>query len=538
MTTSEVRREQVSQPSAAPVGIVRRVVGKLQRVGAAISAEVVQSTTSFLLQIIAVRELSAAGLGVFAFLYSCVILVGAITTGLVGDSLTVLDRHLPKVRGGLQVVALGVATIGGVATCVVSGAIGLIAWDLAPLMGLATTVFVLEELIRRTLMASLKFWFVVAVDATCLVVTALWLGIFKVVDGQLVMRDLISSLVVAQLVGGVVAIALLPRAERWWAPMRHSEWRSVIRYGGWRAAQQGVRPAMMAAVRTIVIVAVGTTLFGELEAARVYAAPAMLIVNGVGSFLFASYASRRSSKLKNLIPVADRGTVMLVGLSLGLGVVSVALLPIFGSVITNGKFELDPIAVFGWCAYAAASAVLMPYGSLAAVRGRHAAMMGLRVVEAIVSLTSLFLVLRVARVDVAFAPYAMALGSLAMGLIARQLILVPTAREEDGSTLEEVRSSGDRATPDAVGRSTEVDRPAPSVDAVQGAGWGSAPASAVGWGPHGAVSDGPAGHDTDHDRAPGPPPGPPHGPIAGSRPVPPPPERWDPPPGSADDHLS
>lgn len=429
-------------------GRVARAVAKLHKVAAAVSAEVVQSTTSFLLQIIAVRELNAAGLGVFALLYSCVVLATAVTTGLVGDSLTVLDRHEADVRGGLQAVALGVALIGGLTACVLSGATALIGWDLAPLFGLAAAVFVLEELVRRMLMASLRFWHVVAVDATCLLVTIAWLAVFKMLDGRLLMRDLLSSLVVAQLCGLLVGVGLLPRVERWWASMRHSQWRAVIRYGRWRAAQQGVRPAMMAAVRTIVILAVGTTLFGELEAARVYAAPAMLIVNGVGGFLFASYAARRSSKLRELIPLADRGTAMLAGLSLMLGVVSVLLLPTFGDVITNGKFDLDPVAVFGWCAYAAASAVLMPYGSLAAVRGRHAAMMGLRVIEAIVSLTALLLVLRVFSMDVSVAPYAMALGSLVMGFVARQVLLVPTAREEERSSkgLGEVRAGRSTST--------------------------------------------------------------------------------------------
>ncbi|RTL07289.1 MAG: hypothetical protein EKK62_11700 [Acidimicrobiia bacterium] len=455
MTTSHIGQEQsrsrrtdaaAADAAAGGSGPLGRIVAKVQKVAAAVSAEVVQSMTSFLLQIIAVRELSAAGLGVFALLYSCVILSTAVTTGMVGDSLTVLDRHDASVRGGLQAVALTIAVVGGTVACVLSGATGLISWDLAPLFGLAATIFVLEELIRRMLMASLRFWFVVAVDTTCLVVTAFWLGLFKVLDGQLVMRDLLSSLVVAQLCGLLVGVVLLPRAERWWATMRASRWREVVRYGRWRAAQQAVRPAMMAAVRTIVIVAVGTTLFGELEAARVFAAPAMLIVNGVGSFLFASYAARRRSTLRELIPLADRGTGMLVGLSLVLGAVSVALLPAVGDVITSGKFELDPIAVFGWSVYAAASAVLMPYGSLAAVRGRHAAMMGLRVVEAIVSLASLFLLLRALHVDVSYVPYALALGSLAMGVVARQMILVPTAREEErAAARRERRRSARRA---------------------------------------------------------------------------------------------
>ena len=97
-----------------------------------------------------------------------------------------------------------------------------------------------------------------------------------------------------------------------------------------------------------------------------------------------------------------------------------------------------------------ASAVLMPYGSLAAVRGRHAAMMGLRVVEAIVSLTSLFLLLRALHVDVSYVPYALALGSLAMGVVARQMILVPTAREEERAAARRERRRNARRAQGAV----------------------------------------------------------------------------------------
>ena len=110
----------------------------------------------------------------------------------------------------------------------------------------------------------------------------------------------------------------------------------------------------------------------------------------------------------------------------------------------------------------------MPYGSLAAVRGRHAAMMGLRVVEAIVSLTSLLLVLRVVGADVSFAPYAMALGSLAMGLVARQLILVPTAREEERSIRDRSESgesgeSGEPGGSSGTGTASEGASPARSA---------------------------------------------------------------------------
>ncbi len=476
-TGQEPNAEARSAGSGGARGPVGRALAKVHKAAASISAEIIQSGTSFLLSLVAVRELGAGDLGVFVLLYNCVVLSCAVTTGLIGDSLTVLDRTRRDVRGGLQVVSIGVAVSGGLLAVLITGATGLLEWNLTPLMGLATAIFVLEDLVRRMLMAAMRFWYVVAVDATSFTVTLLWLLGFRLVDGELLMRDLLSSLVVAQIVGMFVGIVLLPRTERWWASMRRSRWHDVLRYGGWRAAQQAVRPAVMAAARVIIIVAVGETLFGQLEAARVYA-PASLIVNGAGGFLFASYAARRKDSLRELIPLADRATVMLVGLSFGLGVVSLVLLPWLGPIITNDKFDLNPVAVFGWSVYAAATAVIMPYGSLAAVRGRQAAVMGTRVIEAVVSLASLALVLLAVGVDVWWAPYAMAVGSAAMGIAIRQMILVPGAVEEErgprgrrlgrrvtvaGAPATAVASAG--ATPAAAPTVGPASSPAPPTQA-------------------------------------------------------------------------
>jgi O-antigen/teichoic acid export membrane protein len=495
MTASETGPEPIVEaPTVGSGGGLRRTVGraiaKVHKAAASVSAEVIQSATSFLLSLIAVRELGAGDLGVFVLLYNCVVLATSVTTGLIGDSLTVLDRERREVRGGLQVVSLGVAACGGLLAMAITGATGLLDWGLTPLMGLATTVFVLEELIRRMLMASMRFWFVVAVDSTCFVVTLIWLLGFRMVDGELVMRDLLASLFVAQLVGMAVGIVLLPKAEQWWAPMRRSRWQDVLRYGGWRAAQQAVRPSVMAAARVIVIIAVGETLFGQLEAARVYA-PAALIVNGAGGFLFASYANRRKDPLRDLIPLADRGTVLLVGLSFGLGAVSIVLMPWLGPIITNDKFDLNGVAVFGWSVYAAATAVIMPYGSLAAVRGRQAAVMGTRVVEAAVSLVSLLLVLGVFGAAVWWAPYAMALGSVSMGLAIRQLILVPSALDEERGPRARRRAqepAGSAAEQPSAEVPGPVVRPAASEPSAPGSDMAAARPSA--WWERG-VGDGP-----------------------------------------------
>ena len=422
------RRSGPTSPAGRVRGLLHRLGGRLHALDA-VSAQLVQALTSFLLSLVAVRELDAAGLGVFALLYSCVVLATAVTTGLVGDSLTVLDRSRTEVRGGLQVVALTTAALGGVLGLLITWATGLLGPGEALLLGLAVMAFVLEELVRRHLMAELRFWSVVTVDASCLVVTLGWLLGTSAFTGSLVMRDLLAAILVAQLVGLVVGIVLLPAAERTWASMSGADWRAVWRYGSWRAAQQAVRPASMAVVRTLLVMAVGATVFGELEATRVYA-PSLLVVNGVGGYLFASFAGRRDASLHALLRLADRGVAWLVMLSLGLGVLSVVLLPWLGPIVTGGQFELSALAVFGWAVYAAFGAVLMPYGGLAAVRGRQATVMWLRVLETVLSVGALAVMLWWTSIPVDWTPYVIGVGALVVGVVLRQGLLGPAARRD------------------------------------------------------------------------------------------------------------
>ena len=64
---------------------------------------------------------------------------------------------------------------------------------------------------------------------------------------------------------------------------------------------------MLTTMRIIVVIAAGTVAFGQLEAARVYTAPTLLIVNGIGGFLFATYAIDKHKPLGALLRKADIG---------------------------------------------------------------------------------------------------------------------------------------------------------------------------------------------------------------------------------------
>ncbi|HJX42977.1 MAG TPA: hypothetical protein VJ352_04820, partial [Geodermatophilus sp.] len=83
--------------------------GLLRRpVTGALAGQVTQAVAGLALQVTAARELGAGGLAVFSLAYGAIVLVTAVCSGLVGDSLTVLDRTRPGVRAGLHVAAAGV----------------------------------------------------------------------------------------------------------------------------------------------------------------------------------------------------------------------------------------------------------------------------------------------------------------------------------------------------------------------------------------------------------------------------------------------
>lgn len=355
-------------------------------VTAAIVAQLSQAVGSFVLQVLAARLLGREGLAQFALLYGLVVVGTAVSTGLVGDALTVLDRHASAVRAGLQWWATRVVAVAALAL----GAVLVVVGELTPVEGvwfaLATGTFLLEDMVRRLLMASLRFWAIVGVDLVVLVgsvgvVVAVQLG-----SGEVSLQTFLVAMVVGQSAAAAAAWALLPPADRRWvrgvAPARATVWR----YGSWRALQQSARPTTLALVRVVAVALIGWAAFGEIEAARLFVAPAILAVNGASNYLFASFAGSHVTPTRTLLRRADRGVAALLGAACILGIVAVAALPLLGDVVAAGAYEIDPLAVAGWSAFAAATAAVTPYGVLAAVRVRQSKVFAIRGAESLASI--------------------------------------------------------------------------------------------------------------------------------------------------------
>ena len=405
-------------------GRLARLLGR--RATAAVLGQGTQALAGLALQVAAARLLGAGGLAVFALVYGALVLGTAVCSGLVGDSLTVLDRADWGTRAGLHVWTALVSTgvgLAGAAAALVSGLVPV--WA-GLLLGPACAAFVVEDTLRRLLMATGRYRALPAVDLTSLAGALAALGVAGLTGG-VTLASFVVALLVGQASAAAVAWARVPAAERPRGPWRRPDLRGVASFGVWRAAAQTVRPGSLTLLRVIVVAAAGTAAYGPLEAARVYTAPTLTLLAGIGSFLLPHFVGLRARPMAESLRVADRAAA---GLAAGVGAVGVAgllVLPWLGPALTGGDYAVPAAAVAGWSAYAVAGAVLLPYSSLASVHGGQRRVLALRALE-FGALGAVAVLVVLAPAGVAWTPLALALGPVLTALAVRQWVVVPMTR--------------------------------------------------------------------------------------------------------------
>ncbi|MBK8470240.1 MAG: hypothetical protein WAR57_03355 [Candidatus Phosphoribacter sp.] len=407
-----------------PLASLRSNLTRIARSGGlgAVVAQVWQAAGSFTLQVLAAHLLGASGLGTMALCLGAIVLTAAVASGLVGDSLTVLDRADPSIRAGLQAWALILLVAGPAVSGVALHVAGILDRGAALWFGAAAALFLAEELLRRVLMANMHFWRLVVVDTAALAATV---GLLIALNGAqtLTIGAFLAAIAAGQLVGCLAAVALLPRAERRVVSLRHAGLRQVASFGVWRGIQVSVTPAAITVFRIVIIGAAGAATLGALEAARIFVAPATLIVQGLGSYLLASYARDRHVPMAVLRRRARRSSLGLALGALALGVAAAALVPSLGRVVSGDTFAIAPLAVIAWSVYAAAAATVQPFASLAAARGRQRAVVAVRIADSVLGVMVLLLVVRVLGWPADLAPLALAAGLLVGGAVIRGMVL-------------------------------------------------------------------------------------------------------------------
>lgn len=383
----------------------------------AVAAQSVQALISLTLQIMVSRLLGIAGFGQFAILYGIIVLASAVVTGLVGDTLIVLERSRRSIRaaleGTLAAVTLAAATLAGV----VAAATGFISSLDAVLFAAALAAFTVEEVVRRMLMASMAFVRVIVADLVGFVVALIVLGATWLLQ-PLTLGAFLAAIAAGQIVATIAGWMLVAREDRHLVALRGADYAAVWKYGSWRGLQQTLRPAMFTITRLLVLSFAGLVAVGELEAARTYTSPLVLVVGGFSSFLFVRFAGKHRQGAGGSLREADLTVILLLGLTVLMGAVALLCLPWLGPLLFG--VPLDTVAVVAWIAYGTSVATVTPYGALSAVSGRQTAVFLIRLGDTILGLVAAALLLGAGWMS-SWVPFALALASIVGGLGLRWL---------------------------------------------------------------------------------------------------------------------
>lgn len=365
-----------------------------RRAGGALVSQFITAGGSLALQVLAARSLGASGYGAFAILVAVLVSINAIQSGWVGDSLTVLDRFDPCVRGGLlasQLLGMGIALA---ASATIALTLRLVGPGEAVVFASLVTLWMTEELGRRLFMARREFW-LLALNDTCYVIGALGsLAVCAVVLDRLTLATFIWVMGAGSAAAILHALIQLPLAELRTARISRSGLREVSRFAAWRSAQAGLKPLVLLAVRAAVASLTSRAVLGSIEAGRLLLAPATNFVAGVGSFLLPHYSGDvRGGRGKAQPRAVCALSAILLGVVLVVGMLALVFLKPLSQVLTQGRFPIDGLVVLGWTAYAAAFAVGVP-PALALVANRESrAVFLLRVIDSAVGLVSVVVVL-------------------------------------------------------------------------------------------------------------------------------------------------
>jgi O-antigen/teichoic acid export membrane protein len=360
-----------------------------------ISAQFTQAVTSLLLGMVAVRVLTPADFGRFSIVIATLLVLTGLMTGLVGDSLTVLDRHDQRVRSAIQVLGLASACVGGVATIAFGLTLGWFDPSAAPIVAVAVFVFLLEDALRRLLMASGSFVRVLAVDAAYAVAAAIVLGALSAAGG-IEFAGIFLAMALGQSFAIVVAIILLPKSERRFSRSLTGDFATVVSFGGWRAVQGVLGPARLWAARLMVAASAGMAAAGLLEANRLLISPVLLAVQGTASAILVHYSRVGVEQPAQCLRRADRDATALTLGALAAVLFMVLAAPLLGQVLLGSTALVDRVVMLGWGLTAVGMGASLPYATLTAVFGAPRSTAAIRMLDLVLSIVGVSLLLSVA----------------------------------------------------------------------------------------------------------------------------------------------
>lgn len=440
------------------------------------AAQFTQALTSLALSMVAVRALDPAGFGQYSLIISTLLVMTGLTTGLVGDSLTVLDRHRPDLRYALQVTAVGGALVCAGLVASLGIRLGWFSMQAAPVILLAVLCFLIEDILRRTLMASFRFAAVLLVDLSYAAVAAAVLSATWWFD-LLGLPMIFVAMAIGQSVAIIVAVALLPKEDRYLVRRSRGGMRTVLSFGGWRASLGVIGPARQWGARVIVAAAAGLAAVGTLEANRMLVAPVLLAVQGLGSAILVTYSREFRIDPSRLLRSADRDALVLFfGAILAVGAILPAA-PILGQLLLGSTELVDPRAIIGWGLVAVGIAASLPFATLTSVAGVPRTVVGIRLIDLVLSLVGVWALMATTdpRQSYVWAPAVLGLVVGATVLLQRnrsarrirQVTLMDPSAGTDMESSSRTRLAGHpQAAGSGTARATDAPDPEPAAPQI------------------------------------------------------------------------
>jgi hypothetical protein len=361
-------------------------------VGAA-GAQFSQAAGSVAVSVLAMRQSDVHLFSTLSLLLGALVVATSISTGLVGDTLTVLDRHDDAIRTALRRLLLLVIGAAAPLSAAAAWGSGLVGGSDGLLFGGLVAAWVTEDVLRRLLMACLRFWHVVAVDLAHLatVVSVLW-AVAATTGHPPDLSCYLVALSCGQVVASALAVLGLPGSERYRGPAVPGRFGTVLRYGLHRASQGLLRPATLLLMRVAVMAGCGSSALALLETGRIVTSPALLLVSGGGAYLLSRYAATTRADDGSGRADADRAALLLAAVTVAATIAVLAgvlAVPqaLGGSVAGISAWSLTALIV-AWGGYVLAVAVAMPYASLGAVRVAQARLLRARLLDTVLQVAA------------------------------------------------------------------------------------------------------------------------------------------------------
>lgn len=393
-------------------GLAGKAGRLLASAGGAVTVQFVTAGGSLVVQALGARTLGASGYGSYALFFAVIIMITAVQTSWVGDTLTVFDRFDPRVRGALILSVAGTAAAGSAAGALVAAVMGLAGPGTIGVFALLVALWLLNETGRRIFTARMEFWRLAANDACYLGTTLAVLAGALAAGADASVALLLGAMCAGCVTSIVLARLRLPGPEYARAPLRGTAFREILAFSSWRSVQAGIRPTALLLARVMIAGFASTAALAGVEAARLLLAPALTFVNGAGWFLLGDFAKAERAGTPMRARQAVRACGLMAGIALVMSLAGILLVDWLGPLVTGGSFEVDAVALGGWGVYAVCFACTLPLASLATARKLSRSVFVIRGVESTSGLSVLLALLVADPGHASLAPYCLGAGGL------------------------------------------------------------------------------------------------------------------------------